>query len=67
VEAFIDENNEKTAIYQGDDGQYRVNFNNERSFGSQGEDKRVGISKWNDDTDESWRNKLNFGTLTLVR
>lgn len=32
VEVFIDENNEKTSFYQGDDGQYRVNFANETSF-----------------------------------
>lgn len=29
--------------------------------------KRVGISKWNDDTNESWRNTLNFGMLKLVK
>ncbi len=99
IEVFVDENNEKTTIYQGDDAQYRVSFRNEQSFGSNGEDKRVssaavvttggytvemaipfrtikgtantvigfdlqvndadasgrrvGISKWNDDTNES--------------
>lgn len=113
VEVFMDENRERTTTYQGDDGQYRVNYLNARSFGSNGEEKRmlsaaavvpggylvemaipfrtikgeagamigfdaqvndadvsgkrVGISKWNDDTDESWRNTLNFGTLKLVK
>ncbi|WEK54611.1 MAG: endo-1,4-beta-xylanase [Candidatus Cohnella colombiensis] len=32
VEVFLDENNEKTSFYQPDDGQYRVNFDNETSF-----------------------------------
>lgn len=32
VEVFIDENNGKTSFYQDDDGQYRVNFDNETSF-----------------------------------
>jgi endo-1,4-beta-xylanase len=113
VEVFMDENRERTTTYQGDDGQYRVNYLNARSFGSNGEEKRllsasavvpggyivemaipfrtikgeagtmigfdaqvndadasgkrVGISKWNDDTDESWRNTLNYGTLKLVK
>ncbi|SER25219.1 Endo-1,4-beta-xylanase, GH35 family [Gracilibacillus ureilyticus] len=32
VEVFVDENNGKTAYYEEDDGQYRVNFDNETSF-----------------------------------
>jgi len=32
VEIFIDENNAKTSFYQDDDGQYRVNYENETSF-----------------------------------
>lgn len=32
VEVFLDENNAKTSFYQDDDGQYRVNFDNETSF-----------------------------------
>ncbi|HEX2925572.1 MAG TPA: endo-1,4-beta-xylanase, partial [Ruminiclostridium sp.] len=32
VEAFVDENNGKTASYEEDDGQYRVNYDNEASF-----------------------------------
>ncbi len=32
VEIFLDENNGKTVFYQDDDGQYRVNFDNETSF-----------------------------------
>ncbi|GAB4213154.1 MAG: endo-1,4-beta-xylanase XynA [Roseiflexaceae bacterium] len=33
IELFIDQNNAKTSSYQDDDGQYRVNYANERSFG----------------------------------
>ena len=40
VEFFIDENNGKTAHYEADDGQYRVNFANEQTFGSNGPDSR---------------------------
>ncbi|WP_336775860.1 endo-1,4-beta-xylanase [Paenibacillus sp. MMO-58] len=32
VEVFLDQNNGKTTSYQSDDGQYRVNFDNETSF-----------------------------------
>jgi len=32
IEVFIDENNAKTTFYEDDDGQYRVNYDNETSF-----------------------------------
>lgn len=32
VEIFLDENNAKTSFYQDDDGQFRINFDNEASF-----------------------------------
>ncbi|WP_438348135.1 endo-1,4-beta-xylanase [Paenibacillus sp. FA6] len=32
VEIFLDQNNEKSSFYQADDGQYRINFDNETSF-----------------------------------
>ncbi|WP_379160192.1 endo-1,4-beta-xylanase [Paenibacillus sp. sgz5001063] len=32
VEIFLDENNGKTTFYQDDDGQFRVNFDNETTF-----------------------------------
>ncbi len=32
IEVFVDENNGKTPSYEDDDGQYRVNFDNETSF-----------------------------------
>lgn len=34
VEIFVDANNGKTTFYQEDDGQYRINFDNEVSFSS---------------------------------
>ncbi|MFN2282907.1 MAG: endo-1,4-beta-xylanase, partial [Anaerolineae bacterium] len=33
IEVFVDQNNAKTTSYEADDGQYRVNFDNEQSFG----------------------------------
>jgi endo-1,4-beta-xylanase len=33
VELFVDQNNAKSATYQSDDGQYRVNYANEQSYG----------------------------------
>lgn len=32
IEVFVDENNAKTSYYQDDDGQYRVNYENEATF-----------------------------------
>src|SRR5690625_3926535 len=32
IEIFLDQNNEKTTNYQPDDGQFRVNFDNEQSY-----------------------------------
>ncbi|WP_211748166.1 endo-1,4-beta-xylanase [Paenibacillus sp. Marseille-Q4541] len=32
VEVFLDQNNGKTTFYQEDDGQYRINYDNETSF-----------------------------------
>ncbi|WP_068603575.1 sugar-binding protein [Paenibacillus swuensis] len=36
VEVFLDENNAKTTSHEKDDRQYRINFENEKSIGSQG-------------------------------
>lgn len=33
IELFVDQNNGKTPSYEADDGQYRVNFANEQSYG----------------------------------
>jgi endo-1,4-beta-xylanase len=32
IEVFVDENNNKSSFYESDDGQFRVNFDNETSF-----------------------------------
>jgi len=40
VEFFIDENNNKTTFYQEDDAQYRVNYDNEQSFGENADQER---------------------------
>lgn len=46
VEIFVDQNNGKTDVYQEDDGQYRMNFNNVRSFGGHaGEDNFTSAAK----------------------
>ncbi|HKL78944.1 MAG TPA: endo-1,4-beta-xylanase [Mobilitalea sp.] len=37
VEIFLDQNNGKTAFYEEDDGQYRVNYDSVASFGSRPE------------------------------
>ncbi|HEX3043830.1 MAG TPA: sugar-binding protein [Bacillota bacterium] len=36
VEIFIDENNGKTTVYEADDAQYRVNYENQQTFGANG-------------------------------
>jgi len=36
IEVFLDQNNAKASFYQADDGQYRVNFDNETSFNPAG-------------------------------
>jgi len=36
VEVFLDEDNAKTTFYQADDGQYRVNYENEATFNPAG-------------------------------
>ncbi len=40
VEFFIDEGNDKTTFYQADDAQYRVNYDNEQSFGENADQER---------------------------
>ena len=32
IEVFVDQNNAKTGSYESDDGQYRINFDNDQSF-----------------------------------
>jgi endo-1,4-beta-xylanase len=33
IEVFVDQNNAKTTYYEADDGQYRVNYENDQSYG----------------------------------
>ncbi|WP_063568185.1 endo-1,4-beta-xylanase [Paenibacillus sp. O199] len=51
VEVFVDENNGKTANFQDDDGQYRVNFENAASFNpaeiAAGFESKVSVSSTN--------------------
>lgn len=110
MEIFIDEKNNKSIDYKEDDAQYRINFENEQSFGGYpskinsvavvtkdgynvevvipfktikgangvkigfdlqvnddpGTGKRGSIAKWNDPTNESYRNTSGFGVLELI-
>lgn len=46
IEFFVDENNGRTAEYEVDDAQYRVNYNNIQSYGANClEDELVTVSK----------------------
>ena len=46
IEFFVDENNGRTAEYEADDAQYRVNYNNVQSFSANCvEDKFVTVTK----------------------
>lgn len=51
VEVFVDENNGKTSVFQDDDGQYRVNFENAASFNPEeiaaGFESKVSVSGTN--------------------
>lgn len=50
IEAFIDENNARTPSYDGDDAQYRVNYENKQSGGgSRNMDKFKSATKITDD------------------
>ncbi|WP_242835254.1 endo-1,4-beta-xylanase [Ruminiclostridium papyrosolvens] len=64
VEAFVDENNGKTASYENDDGQYRVNFDNETSFNpdkiKEGFESAVKVSG----TSYTVEMKIPFKTMT---
>lgn len=41
VEIFVDANNAQTTRYEDDDAQYRINFDNERSFGGAAADGKI--------------------------
>ncbi len=64
VEAFVDENNGKTSYYENDDGQYRINFDNETSFNpaaiAEGFESKTSISG----TNYTVEMKIPFKTIT---
>ncbi|WP_435171282.1 sugar-binding protein [Paenibacillus glycanilyticus] len=45
IEFFKDENNEKTPLYQNDDGQFRINYANEQSINSKKAEELVSYAK----------------------
>ena len=50
IEIYVDQNNAKTTVYQPDDGQYRINFDNEQSFlGGAAAEKITSASRLTDD------------------
>ncbi|MEK5478164.1 endo-1,4-beta-xylanase [Paenibacillus sp. FSL R5-0407] len=64
VEVFVDENNAKSTSYQDDDGQYRVNFDNETSFNpakiAEGFESKTSVSG----TNYTVEMKIPFKTIT---
>ncbi|WP_336784626.1 sugar-binding protein [Paenibacillus sp. MMO-177] len=45
IEFFKDENNQKTPLYQNDDGQFRINYANEQSINSKKAEELVSYAK----------------------
>jgi endo-1,4-beta-xylanase len=64
VEVFLDENNGKTSFYQGDDGQYRVNFDNAASFNPASIAKDFKSSTRVSGTNYTVEMKIPFKTIT---
>ncbi len=64
VEVFLDENNGKTSSYQGDDGQYRVNFENVASFNPAGIEKGFKSATKVSGTNYTVEIKIPFKTIT---
>ncbi|HEX2944524.1 MAG TPA: endo-1,4-beta-xylanase [Clostridia bacterium] len=64
AEVFVDEDNEKTSYYEEDDGQYRINFDNETSFNpatiAEGFESKTSISG----TDYTVEMKIPFRSIT---
>jgi len=50
VEVYVDQNNAKTTTYETDDGQFRINFDNEQSFlGGANADRITSATRLTDD------------------
>jgi len=64
VEAFVDENNEKTPFFQEDDAQYRVNFENTASFNPEGIDGGFESAVRVNGTNYIVEMKIPFRTIT---
>ncbi len=67
IEVFVDENNGKTSYYEVDDGQYRVNFDNEASF-NPGSIAEGGVKSATNQTHDGYivEVKIPFKTITPV-
>jgi endo-1,4-beta-xylanase len=63
VEVFLDENNAKSTFYQADDGQYRVNYENETSFNPAGIDEGFESAVKVDGTNYTVEIKIPFKTV----
>ena len=64
VEVFLDENNARTSFYQGDDGQFRVNFDNGTSFNPETLSERFVSATVVSGTSYTVEMKLPFKTIT---
>jgi len=64
VEAFVDENNEKTPFFQEDDAQYRVNFESTASFNPEGIDGGFESAVRVNGTNYIVEMKIPFRTIT---
>jgi endo-1,4-beta-xylanase len=65
VEVFLDENNAKTSYYEDDDGQYRVNYDNETSFNPESiKEGFVSAAKTGDAASYVVEMKIPFRTIT---
>ncbi len=64
VEVFVDENNGKTSFYQEDDGQYRVNYDNETSFNPAGISEGFVSAAKVSGTNYTVEMKIPFKTVT---
>jgi endo-1,4-beta-xylanase len=64
IEVFIDENNAKTTYYEDDDGQYRVNYDNETTFNPESIGEGFESATAVDGTNYVVEVKIPFKTIT---
>ena len=65
TEIFVDENNGKTSFYQEDDGQYRVNFDNEVTFNPSGIESGFVSAVQISGTNYTVEMKIPFKTISV--